>query len=81
VLSLSSSSLLTYRSPKQKQALDAVVQSISLLIIMLPTSRGKTLLLLAAAVLNSMQQSDRPSVTILVLLFCALIKDLLIRLG
>jgi CRISPR/Cas system-associated endonuclease/helicase Cas3 len=48
---------------------------------MLPTGRGKTLLLLAAAVLNSMQQSDRPSVTILVLLFRALIEDLLVRLG
>jgi superfamily II DNA helicase RecQ len=81
VLSLSPSSLLTYRSPKQKQALDAVVQGISLLIVVLPTGRGKTLLPLTAAVLNSMQQSDRPSVTMLVLLFCALIKDLLVRLG
>jgi superfamily II DNA or RNA helicase len=81
VLSLSSSSLLIYRSPKQKQALDAVVQGISLLIIILPIGRGKTLLLLAAAVLNSIQQSDRPSVIILVLLFCILIKDLLVQLG
>jgi superfamily II DNA helicase RecQ len=81
VLSLSPSSLLTYRSPKQKQALDAVVQSISLLIIVLPTGRGKTLLPLAAAVINSIQQSDRPSVTMLVLPFCALIKDLLVQLG
>jgi superfamily II DNA or RNA helicase len=81
VLSLSPSSLLTYRSPKQKQALDTVVQSISLLIVILPTGRGKTLLPLAAAVLNSIQQSNRPSVTMLVLLFCALIKDLLIQLG
>jgi superfamily II DNA or RNA helicase len=70
-----------YRSLKQKQALDAVVQGISLLIVVLPTGRGKTLLLLTAVVLNSMQQSDRPSVIMLVLLFCALIKDLLIRLG
>jgi superfamily II DNA or RNA helicase len=81
VLSLSPSSLLTYRSPKQKQALDAVVQGISLLIVVLPTGGGKTLLLLAAAVLDSMQQSDRPSVIMLVLLFCALIEDLLVRLG
>jgi superfamily II DNA or RNA helicase len=81
VLSLSPSSLLTYRSPKQKQALDAVVQGISLLIIVLPIGGGKTLLLLAAAVLDGMQQSDRPSVMMLVLLFCALIKDLLVRLG
>jgi superfamily II DNA or RNA helicase len=81
VLSLSPSSLLTYRSPKQKQALDAVVQGISLLIIVLPTGRGKTLLPLTAAVLNSIQQSNRPSVTMLVLLFCTLIKDLLIQLG
>jgi hypothetical protein len=48
---------------------------------MLPIGRGKTLLLLIAAVLNSMQQSDRPSVIILVLLFCVLIKDLLVQLG
>jgi hypothetical protein len=54
VLSLSPSSLLTYKSPKQKQALDAVVQGISLLIIILPTGGGKTLLLLAAAILNDM---------------------------
>jgi CRISPR/Cas system-associated endonuclease/helicase Cas3 len=78
VLSFFSSSLLTYRSPKQKQALDTVVQGISLLIIILPTGRGKTLLPLAVAVLNSIQQSDRPSVIMLVLLFCALIKDLLV---
>jgi superfamily II DNA helicase RecQ len=75
------SSLLTYRSPKQKQALDAVVQGVSLLIIVLPTGRGKTLLPLAAAVLNNIQQSNRPSVTMLVLPFYALIKDLLVRLG
>jgi hypothetical protein len=48
---------------------------------MLPTDRGKTLLPLTAAVLNNIQQSDRPSVIMLVLLFRALIKDLLIRLG
>jgi superfamily II DNA helicase RecQ len=81
VLSLSPSSLLTYRFLEQKQALDAVVQGISLLIVVLPTGGGKTLLSLAAAVLNSMQQSDRPSVIMLVLLFCALIEDLLVRLG
>jgi hypothetical protein len=28
-----------------------------------------------------MQQSDRPSVTVLILLFCVLIEDLLVRLG
>jgi CRISPR/Cas system-associated endonuclease/helicase Cas3 len=81
VLSLSPSSLLTYRSSKQKQALNAIVQGVSLLIIVLPTGRGKTLLPLAAAVLNNIQQSDRPSVIILVLPFCALVKDLLVRLG
>jgi hypothetical protein len=81
VLSLSPSSLLTYKSPEQKQALDAVVQGISLLIVVLPTGGGKTLLPLAAAVLNDMQQSDRPSVTMLVLPFRALIEDLLVRLG
>jgi hypothetical protein len=47
----------------------------------LPIDRGKTLLPLAAAVLDSIQQSDRPSVTMLVLLFCALIKNLLVQLG
>jgi superfamily II DNA or RNA helicase len=81
VLSLSPSSLLTYRSSEQKQALDAVVQGISLLIVVLPIGGGKTLLLLVAVVLNSMQQSDRPSVIMLVLLFCVLIEDLLVRLG
>jgi superfamily II DNA or RNA helicase len=70
-----------YRSPEQKQALDAVVQGISLLIVVLPIGGGKTLLPLAAAVLDGMQQSDRPSVTMLVLLFRALIEDLLVRLG
>jgi superfamily II DNA or RNA helicase len=54
VLSLFPSSLLIYRSPKQKQALDTVVQGISLLIVVLPIGRGKTLLPLAAAVLDSM---------------------------
>jgi superfamily II DNA or RNA helicase len=62
-----------YRSPKQKQALNAVVQGVSLLIIVLPTGGGKTLLLLAAAVLNNIQQSDRPSVIMLVLPFYILI--------
>jgi superfamily II DNA helicase RecQ len=81
VLSLSPSSLLTYKSPKQKQALDAVVQSISPLIVVLPIGGGKTLLLLAAAILNNMQQSDTPSITVLILPFRALIKDLLVRLG
>jgi superfamily II DNA helicase RecQ len=81
VLSLSPSSLLTYKSPEQKQALDAVVQGISPLIVVLPTGGGKTLLPLAAAILDDMQQSDRPSVTVLVLPFRALIEDLLVRLG
>jgi CRISPR/Cas system-associated endonuclease/helicase Cas3 len=53
----------------------------SLLIIVLPTGGGKTLLPLTAAVLNRQQQRDQPSVTILVLPFRALIKDLLIRLA
>jgi CRISPR/Cas system-associated endonuclease/helicase Cas3 len=75
------SSLLTYRSPKQKQALNAVVQGVSLLIIVLPTGRGKILLPLAVAVLNNIQQSNRPSIIMLVLPFRALIKDLLVRLG
>jgi CRISPR/Cas system-associated endonuclease/helicase Cas3 len=81
VLSLLPSSLLTYRSPKQKQALNAVVQGVSLLIIVLPTGRGKILLPLAVAVLNNIQQSNRPSIIMLVLPFRALIKDLLVRLG
>jgi superfamily II DNA helicase RecQ len=81
VLSLSPSSLLTYKSPKQKQALDAVVQRVSLLIVVLPTGGGKTLLLLTAAILNNMQQSDRPSVTMLILPYYTLIEDLLVQLG
>jgi predicted ribonuclease YlaK len=81
VLSLSLSSLLIYKSSKQKQALDAIVQSISLLIVVLPIGRGKTLLLLAAAILNNMQQSNTPSIIVLILPFRAIIKNLLIRLG
>jgi len=51
------------------------------LIIVLPTGGGKTLLPLAAAVLDRQQQRDHPSVTILVLPFRALIEDLLVRLS
>jgi superfamily II DNA helicase RecQ len=80
VLSIPADQLVTYKSANQKRALDAVVRGVSPLIIVLPTGGGKTLLPLTAAVLNRQQQRDQPSVTILVLPFRALIKDLLIRL-
>ncbi|KAF2023519.1 hypothetical protein EK21DRAFT_13467, partial [Setomelanomma holmii] len=73
---------VTYKSPEQKAALYAVVQGISPLIVILPTGGGKTLLPVAAAVLDdaAQQKSSRPSVTILVVLFRALIEDMLARL-
>ncbi|KAF2022802.1 P-loop containing nucleoside triphosphate hydrolase protein, partial [Setomelanomma holmii] len=66
----------------QKTALYAVVQGVSLLIVVLPTGGGKTLLPVAAAVLDdaAQQKSGKPSVTILVVPFRALIKDMLVRL-
>jgi superfamily II DNA helicase RecQ len=80
VLSMPADQPVTYKSADQKRALNAVVRGVSPLIIVLPTGGGKTLLPLTAAVLNRQQQRDQPSVTILVLPFRALIKDLLIRL-
>jgi superfamily II DNA helicase RecQ len=71
---------VTYKSPDQKRALEAVVQGVSPLIVVLPTGGGKTLLPMAAAVLDSSQQADQPRVTILVLPFRALIEDMLVRL-
>ena len=76
VLRIPASLPVTYRSPDQKRALTAVVQGVSPLIVVLPTGGGKTLLPLAAAVLDGQQQRDQPSVTILVLPFRALIEDL-----
>ncbi|KAF2026002.1 hypothetical protein EK21DRAFT_27632, partial [Setomelanomma holmii] len=71
---------VTYKSPEQKTALYAVVQGVSPLIVVLPTGGGKTLLPVAAAVLDNaaQQKSGRPSVTILVVPFHALIKDMLV---
>ncbi|KAF2022509.1 hypothetical protein EK21DRAFT_19721, partial [Setomelanomma holmii] len=73
---------VTYKSPEQKAALCAVVQGLSPLIVILPTGGGKTLLPVAAAVLDNAapQESGRPSVTILVVPFRAFIKDMLVRL-
>jgi superfamily II DNA helicase RecQ len=71
---------VTYKSPDQKRALEAVVQGVSPLIVVLPTRGGKTLPPMAAAVLDSSQQADQPRVTILVLPFRALIEDMLVRL-
>jgi CRISPR/Cas system-associated endonuclease/helicase Cas3 len=81
VLSMPADQLVTYKSADQKRALNAVVRGVSPLIIVLPTGGGKTLLPLTAAVLDRQQQRDQPSVTILVLPFRALIKDLLVRLA
>jgi hypothetical protein len=52
VLSIPRGSPVTYKSPKQKAALYAVVRGVSPLIVVLPTGGGKTLLPVAAAVLN-----------------------------
>ncbi|KAF2023131.1 hypothetical protein EK21DRAFT_15679, partial [Setomelanomma holmii] len=67
---------------EKKAALYVVVQGISPLIVVLPTGGGKTLLPVTAAVLNNaaQQESGRASVTILVVPFCALIKDMLVQL-
>jgi CRISPR/Cas system-associated endonuclease/helicase Cas3 len=81
VLSIPADQLVTYKSADQKRALDTIVRGVSPLIIVLPTGRGKTLLPLTATVLNRQQQRDQLSVTILVLPFRTLIKDLLIRLA
>jgi superfamily II DNA helicase RecQ len=58
------------------------LRGVSPLIVVLPTGGGKTLLLVAAAVLDdaTQQESDRHSVTILLVPFRALIEDMLVRL-
>ncbi|KAF2818030.1 hypothetical protein CC86DRAFT_238394, partial [Ophiobolus disseminans] len=73
---------VTYKSSGQEAALYAVVRGVSPLIVVLPTGGGKTLLPVAAAVLDdaAQQESSRPCVTILIVPFCAPIKDLLVRL-
>jgi hypothetical protein len=60
VLRIPQGTPVTYKSPAQKAALDAVVQGISPLIVVLPTGGGKTLLPVAAAILNdvSLQESS-----------------------
>jgi superfamily II DNA helicase RecQ len=84
VLKIPQGTPVTYKSPAQKAALNAVVQGVSPLIIVLPTGGGKTLLPVAAAILDdiALQESSttQPNVTILIVPFCALIKDLLVRL-
>jgi superfamily II DNA helicase RecQ len=81
VLGIPRGSPVMYKSPEQKAALYAVVRGVSPLIVVLPTGGGKTLLPVAAAVLDdaTQQESGRPSVTILLLPFRALIEDMLIR--
>jgi superfamily II DNA helicase RecQ len=83
VLGIPPGSPVTYKSPKQEEALYAVVRGVSPLIVVLPTGGGKTLLPVAAAVLDNdvvHQESSRPSVTILIMPFRALVEDMLIRL-
>ena len=84
VLKIPQGTPVTYKSPEQKAALDAVVRGVSPLIVVLPTGGGKTLLPAAAAVLDeaALQESHTPrySVTILIVPFCALIQDMLVRL-
>ena len=52
VLGIPPGSQVTYKSPEQEAALYAVVQGVSPLIVVLPTGGSKTLLLVAAAILN-----------------------------
>jgi superfamily II DNA helicase RecQ len=84
VLQIPQGTPVTYKSPEQKAALDAVVRGTSPLIIVLPTGGGKTLLPVAAAVLDEAALQESPtawhSVTILVVPFRALIEDMLVRL-
>jgi ATP-dependent helicase YprA (DUF1998 family) len=82
VLSILRGSPVTYKSPEQKEALYAVVRGVTPLIVVLPTGGGKTLLPAAAAVLDdaTQQESNRHSVTILLVPFRALIEDMLVRL-
>jgi superfamily II DNA helicase RecQ len=83
VLGIPPGSPVTYKSPKQEEALYAVVRGVSPLIVVLPTGGGKTLLPVAAAVLDNdvvHQESSRPSVTILIMPFRALVEDMLVRL-
>jgi superfamily II DNA/RNA helicase len=82
VLGILPGSAVTYRSPKQEEALYAVVQGVSPLIVVLPTGGGKTLLPVAAAVRDgaTQRESGRPSVTILIMPFRALVEDMLVRL-
>jgi superfamily II DNA helicase RecQ len=82
VLGMLPGSPVTYRSSKQEEALYAVVRGVSPLIVILPTGGGKTLLPVAAAILDDVaqQERNRPSVTILVMPFRALVEDMLVRL-
>jgi superfamily II DNA helicase RecQ len=82
VLGILPGSLVTYKSPKQEEALYAVVRGVSPLIVVLPTGGGKTLLPVAAAVLDdsAQQESGKLSVTILIIPFRALVEDMLVRL-
>jgi predicted ribonuclease YlaK len=70
VLRIPQGTPVTYKSPAQKAALNAVVQGVSPLIIVLPTGGGKTLLPIAAAILNdiALQESSttQPNITILI---------------
>ena len=81
VLCIPTNQLVTYRSPDQKRGLDAVVQGVSPLIVVLPTGGGKILLPFTAAIFDCSQQIDWLSVTILVVSFRALIEDMLVRLA
>ena len=81
VLCIPAGQPVTYKSPDQKRALEAVIQGSSLVLVVLPTGGGKTLVPLAAAVLDNQQQPHLPNITLLILPFHALIEDMLIRLA
>jgi hypothetical protein len=82
VLGILLGSSVIYKSPKQEEAFYALVQGVSLLIVVLPTSDSKMLLPIAGAVLNdaAQQESSSPSVTTLIMPISALIENMLVRL-
>jgi superfamily II DNA or RNA helicase len=67
-------SKVSFRSDKQKEALEIIVrgEQTTPLVVVLPTGRGKTLLFTTLACL------DDPRVTIVIIPYCALLDNLLV---
>jgi hypothetical protein len=59
VLGILPGSSVIYKSPKQEEAFYALVQGVSPLIVVLPTSDSKMLLPIAGAVLNDAAQQGK----------------------